>query len=72
LDRYARAQACFDEVMVAIPAGAWDGPSACADWTRRDVLGHVVWGQELVCHLATGQDYESRLGRDTATVLARA
>jgi uncharacterized protein (TIGR03086 family) len=62
LDRYRRAQDGFDAIVVAVPADRWDGPSRCTEWTNRDVLGHVVWGQELVRHLATGRAYRSRVG----------
>jgi len=62
IDRYVRAQDGFDRVVAALPADRWDGPSACADWTARDVLGHVVWGQELVRHLATGRPFTSDEG----------
>jgi uncharacterized protein (TIGR03086 family) len=62
LDRYVRAQEGFDRVVAALPAGRWDGPSACTEWTARDVLGHVVWGQDLVRHLAAGQEFTSVVG----------
>lgn len=67
LERYERAQDVFDQVVAALPANEWDRPSACAEWTRRDVLGHVIWGQELVRHLAIGRRYESRLGAPGAS-----
>jgi uncharacterized protein (TIGR03086 family) len=62
LDQYRRAQDGFDRIVAALPAASWDNPSACAVWSNRDVLGHVVWGQHLVKHLATGRQYESRVG----------
>jgi uncharacterized protein (TIGR03086 family) len=62
LDRYRRAQDDFDAVVAQVPADRWDDRSACAKWTNRDVMGHVVWGQELVRHIATGTTYESRTG----------
>ena len=62
MDRYVRAQEGFDRVVAALPADRWDGPSACTRWTARDVLGHVVWGQDLVRHLATGQEFTSEVG----------
>lgn len=62
LDRYVRAQEGFDLVVVAMPADRWDGPSACTEWTARDVLGHVVWGQDLVRHQAAGLPFASRVG----------
>lgn len=62
LERYVRAQNVFDRVVAAVPTNGWDEPSACAEWTRRDVLGHVIWGQELVGNLASGRRNDSRLG----------
>jgi uncharacterized protein (TIGR03083 family) len=62
LDRYVRAQEGFDRVVAALPADRWDGPSACTEWTARDVLGHVVWGQDLVRHQAMGLPFASRVG----------
>jgi uncharacterized protein (TIGR03086 family) len=37
-------------------------PSACPNWTVRDVAGHVVWGQEQLRHWATGKEYTRREG----------
>jgi uncharacterized protein (TIGR03086 family) len=62
MDRYVRAQDGFDRVVAALPADRWDGPSACAEWTARDALGHVVWGQYFVRHLATGEPFTSEEG----------
>lgn len=62
VDAYQRAQDGFDEVLAAVPTGQWDAPSACAGWTARDVVGHVIWGQELVRHLATGTEQHDRTG----------
>ena len=62
IDRYLRAQDGFDRVVAALPTDRWDEPSACAEWTARDVLGHVVWGQDLVRHLATGRPFSSTIG----------
>jgi uncharacterized protein (TIGR03086 family) len=57
LEAYRRAQDSFDAVLAAVPAQKWDRPSACAQWTLRDVAGHVIWGQEQLRHWATGQHY---------------
>jgi uncharacterized protein (TIGR03086 family) len=62
LQRYTRAQDGFDRIVAAVPPDRWDTRSACPEWTLRDVLGHVVWGQELVRHLATGRTYASTVG----------
>lgn len=57
MESYRRAQGCFDAVLAAVPGERWNAPSRCAEWTVRDVAGHVVWGQEQMRHWATGQDY---------------
>lgn len=62
LNQYRRAQDGFDAVVAAVPADRWDAVSACTEWTNRDVLGHVVWGQEFVRHLAARLVYESQAG----------
>jgi uncharacterized protein (TIGR03086 family) len=62
LDSYRRAQDRFDEVLRSVPADRWDAPSACELWTVRDVIGHVIWGQEQLAHWATGQNYSRTEG----------
>lgn len=62
IDRYRRALEQFDETVAALPADAWDRPSACEEWTARDVLAHVIWGQELVLAWLTGGEVPSTAG----------
>jgi uncharacterized protein (TIGR03086 family) len=62
MESYKRAQNGFDEVLAAVPATQWDAPSACEDWTVRDVAGHVIWGQLQMRAWATGEDFESKTG----------
>jgi uncharacterized protein (TIGR03086 family) len=62
MDAYRRAQDGFDAVLVAVPADRWDTPSACEQWTVRDVAGHVIWAQEQLRHWATGEPYGVRDG----------
>ncbi|HEX6577660.1 MAG TPA: TIGR03086 family metal-binding protein [Jiangellaceae bacterium] len=57
MERYRRAQDGFDAVLGVVSADRWDAPSACSEWTVRDVAGHVIWGQEQLAHWATGQVY---------------
>lgn len=57
LESYRRAQDTFDAVVAAVPPDRWDAPTPCEDWTVRDIVGHVVWGQEQVRHWATGREY---------------
>ncbi|MCP3800876.1 TIGR03086 family metal-binding protein [Allokutzneria sp. A3M-2-11 16] len=62
VDRYRRAQDAFDAVLAKVPQHGWDSASACELWTVRDVVGHVVWGLEVLRHHATGQEYTERTG----------
>ena len=57
MNHYRRAQDGFDAVLAAVPVDRWIGPSACSQWTVRDVAGHVIWGQQQLAHWATGRDY---------------
>lgn len=57
MSRYQRAQDGFDEVLATVATGEWDRPSMCAEWTVRDVAGHVVWGQRLTREWAVGREY---------------
>jgi uncharacterized protein (TIGR03086 family) len=62
MERYRRAQDGFDATLAAMPAGRWDAPSMCSEWTVRDVAGHVVWGQEQLRAWATGAEYAVSTG----------
>jgi uncharacterized protein (TIGR03086 family) len=62
MEQYRLAQDGFDEVVAAVPADRWDAPSACAEWTVRDVAGHVVWGQHQMRAWATGGEDPERTG----------
>ena len=41
-DRYRRRADRFEQLVVDTPADRWDAPSPCAEWSARDVVGHVV------------------------------
>lgn len=62
MERYRRAQDGFDAMLAAVPPDQWDAPSACTEWTVRDVAGHVIWGQEQLRYWAIGQEYGNRNG----------
>lgn len=62
MQRYRRAQDEFDAVLAAVRPDQWDAPSACPEWTVRDVAGHVIWGQRQMRAWATGEDYTDRSG----------
>jgi uncharacterized protein (TIGR03086 family) len=62
MDLYGRAQDGFDAVLAAVRDDQWETPSACAEWTVRDVAGHAVWGQHQLRAWATGEDYAETAG----------
>ena len=62
MQRYGRAQDDFDAVLAAVRPDQWDAPSACTEWTVRDVAGHVIWGQRQMQAWATGTDYADGRG----------
>src|SRR5688572_10892121 len=39
----AEARVDLADHLADLPAEDWDGPSLCAGWTVRDVVGHLVW-----------------------------
>jgi uncharacterized protein (TIGR03086 family) len=59
---YQQAQDGFDAVLAAVRPDQWDAPSACADWTVRDVAGHAIWGQRQMQAWAMGTDYADGRG----------
>lgn len=62
LTLYKQAQDAFDEVVAAVGADRWDAPSACPQWSVRDVAGHVIWGQRQLRAWAIGEDYAEGRG----------
>ena len=55
LRAYTRALYAFDAVAARVDPNQWDLPSPCADWTAREVLGHVTWGTLAVAARAAGE-----------------
>ena len=53
LDRYRAAMAVLDGVVDRVPTDRWLQPSPCPDWTARDIVGHLVWGQRLLAAWAS-------------------
>jgi uncharacterized protein (TIGR03086 family) len=62
MQQYGRALDAFEAVLAAVRPDQWDAPSACAEWTVRDVAGHAIWGQRQMRAWATGVDYADRRG----------
>lgn len=55
---YLRALDGLEAVLAAVPDDRWDAPSACTEWTVRDVTGHLIWGQRQLRAWATGESYD--------------
>ncbi|RDI46148.1 TIGR03086 family metal-binding protein [Nocardia mexicana] len=62
LRAYRRAQDELEAVLGKVGADQWDSPSACAEWTVRDIAGHVTWAQRQMCAWATGEEFGDRSG----------
>lgn len=62
MESHRRAQEIVDSVLAAVPDDGWDRRSACAEWSVRDVAGHVIWGQRQLRAWATGADYADQRG----------
>jgi uncharacterized protein (TIGR03086 family) len=41
-DRYRRHADAFEQKIAAVRAEQWSNQSPCAQWTARDVVGHIV------------------------------
>ncbi|WP_020423269.1 TIGR03086 family metal-binding protein [Amycolatopsis sp. ATCC 39116] len=62
MEQYRRAQDGLDAVLAAVPDDRWDVPSMCAEWTVRDVAGHLIWGQWQMRAWAVGEPDPDRSG----------
>jgi uncharacterized protein (TIGR03086 family) len=62
MEQYRLALDELDAVLAAVPADRWDARSACAEWTVRDVAGHVAWAQLQMRAWATGEAVPERTG----------
>jgi len=41
-DRYRSLSASMTETIASVPDDRWAAPTPCADWTARDLVGHLV------------------------------
>jgi len=41
-ERYQRLSDDFAKKIATVPAGSWNAPSPCPEWTARDVVQHVI------------------------------
>jgi len=51
-ERYRRLSDAFAAKVAAVPPSAWDTPTPCAEWSARDLVGHVVATQGRILGLA--------------------
>lgn len=58
LDAHRQAMREFDDRVRAVRADQWDNDTACAEWTVRDLLNHLVSEQYWVPHLLGGSTLE--------------
>lgn len=56
LRKYTQGLFAFDAVMARVEPDEWDQQSCCAEWTNREVAGHMIWGTRRMTALATGGD----------------
>lgn len=57
-DQLAEAAAATEQVLVAITAAEWELPTPCSDWTVRELVRHVVSGNQV---------FADALGGDSGT-----
>lgn len=50
-ERYQRLAGAFAAKVADVGPDKWSAPSPCADWTARDVVGHVVSTQGMILGL---------------------
>lgn len=52
LEAHQRAQAVFAGVLAQVSDDQLDAPSPCVEWTAKDVIEHVIGGNQWVRHRA--------------------
>src|SRR5690242_9349194 len=65
LSRFDRATEATHAVIAAVRPDQLDGPSPCTEWTVREVINHLVSGQEFFAHsIGTGTFDRASFNRD--------
>ena len=54
IELYLRALDRLGALVDAVPRDRWDDPTPCPDWSARQLLGHLVDGQQQVLAMAGG------------------
>ena len=55
IEMYRRSVEDFGQRVMAIGAGDWDRPTACTEWTVRDLVRHLVYEEVWAPPLLEGQ-----------------
>ena len=64
-ERYGRVADGFSARLAGVPAGSWDQPSPCTEWTARDVAVHVInTHRRVAANLDGSQAVEAAGGDD--------
>jgi len=48
MTQYWQALDGLDAIVRAAPADRWEAPSPCEEWRAIDVLGHLIWDQQMI------------------------
>jgi uncharacterized protein (TIGR03086 family) len=72
VEAHRRAQAAFAAVLANVKAGQLDDPTPCANWTVRDLIGHVLAGNERTAGSApdSSPDLDGMIAANAASALA--
>lgn len=54
---FRAARDAVDLLVHGVRDRSWTASTPCPDWTVRDLVGHLVDGQNLVCRLADGMEW---------------
>jgi len=54
LRNYTHAVYTLDAVVQRVEPDQWDNQSPCAEWTAREVLGHVIWHATWLANMCEG------------------
>lgn len=59
LDGLSEATELTGRLVAGVQAEQWSSPTPCADWTVRDLVQHVVFGQLAFARLLRGEPLEA-------------
>lgn len=57
LARHDRALELAEDLVSGVPVDGWDGPTPCAEWTVRQLVEHLAWGNTVLAAALGGAPY---------------